>query len=513
MTTHRPFFITVLAFTAGVLLSRWTHFSVYWLFIFIIVFAIFSAMSAHKKIISLVMLFFTFVLLGNMYTTVYESLAEDHIVFSARYYRKKQIEMKGKIISDVEKRNFFKTTKTVFTLDIYQIKTNWGWKKRSGKVLVNIFKDEELFFGDVILIHGKLHKPFNFGSRGNFSYCDFLRNRGIYYLLSVKKTAKVDVMKRNQGFWLRGLSLKFKNKLSRRLSEHLTKNEAGLMKAIILGERHDIAKHIRQLFVETGTAHILAISGLHIGIVAFLFFVFVKLLPLPLRIQYLLIIILLIFYAFMTGARPSVVRATIMAVLFLSSLMMEKETEGINTLSIAAFVLLLMNPFNVFDLGFQLSFVSVFSILMICPRLYEIFSKWQVFKKNRIIRWSLHSLNVSLAASLGVSGLILYYFHIVTPVDLLANLFVVPMIAVVVALGMGLLLTTFLWPSLAVLFAVCLKVVLNFMVAGIFLIGQIPGAYFYIDNVTHWHLIGYYICLSVLLITFFLSRRRLTNFA
>ena len=123
------------------------------------------------------------------------------------------------------------------------------------------------------------------------------------------------------------------------------------------------------LFVQTGTAHILAISGLHIGVVAAIFLLLVKFIPIGGKCQSAGVIGLLMFYAFLTGGRPSVVRATIMMIVFLASFIVEKERDVLNTLSLSAMIILVYNPLNLFDIGFQLSFVCVLSIIFLNSQL------------------------------------------------------------------------------------------------------------------------------------------------
>jgi len=276
------------------------------------------------------------------------------------------------------------------------------------------------------------------------------------------------------------------------LAEHLSENEASILQGFLVGDRYNIPRSIVDLFKISGVVHILAISGFNLGIIAFQILLFLKMLPMPRRLQYFCAMVLIIFYAFLTGGQPAVVRAAIMASVILTGLMIERESDSMNTLSLAALLILLMNPLNVFDVGFQLSFISVFSIIFFYPQWMNMFQRLVPHNKSKIINYTLQSLAVSLSASWGVAGLIAYYFHIVTPIGILANLIVVPLSGAVVTLGMGLLLTGIVIPPIATVFAHCLKVVLNIMVAAIFLFAQIPGAFFRFKVFPVWAGIVYY---------------------
>jgi len=156
--------------------------------------------------------------------------------------------------------------------------------------------------------------------------------------------------------------------------------------------------------VKTGTAHILAISGMHIGVIAAIFMFTFKMLPMDRRFRLGMTAILLIGYALMTGGRPSVIRATIMAVVLLGGYMFERESDSINLLGLAAFILLLMNPFYLFDVGFQLSFVCVGAIFMSMGG----WKKRSVTDNNRLLKWKRalwDSSRISAAVWVGVAGL------------------------------------------------------------------------------------------------------------
>ncbi len=476
---HRPLLWIALFLSLGILVNEWVSFSFGILAFLAFLMILLSLLTQRRKIVATVFVLLSIVLAGAVFSKGYQALSKDHIYHIARYYGKDPVKVEGIIVTDVEKRHFFKGKKTTFTLKVKRFKTRWGWKKKSGKILVNIFRDEDLAYGDDVLIEGKLHKPFEFSSDGTFSYREYLNRKSIKLILSVKKQGYVKIIRSRRGNFFKAVSLKVRHRLSAVLEEHLSKNEAAIMQAVLLGERYNFPKHIRELCELCGVSHIFAISGLHLSTVAFLIFLFLKMLPIPRKGQYLSTIFLLTFYAFLTGGRPSVIRAAIMINVFLVSFIIERETDSINTLGLAALLILLMNPLNLFDVGFQLSFVSVFSIISFYPKFMNGFKRLFPDNKSKIIRYLMQSFAVSLSAYLGVAGLIVYYFHIITPVGIVANVVVIPLISVIVMLGLGLLVSGIICPACAFAFAVCIKVLLNLMVAVIFLFVQIPGAYFH----------------------------------
>lgn len=507
---RRPLVWACLCFAAGIALNESARLPFPALFAAAAALLLLRFFPLHKWVPGSCLLL-TLVLAGAMHSQSYQAFPEHHISRISYGYRKQPVLVEGVVVSDVEKRPFFKGKKTVFTLKVDRVHSPWGWKKKSGDILVNLFREEKINYGDHLLLEGKLHRPFAFSNDSNFSYPDYLYRHGITFILSVKKDGRVETLARRQGNVLADLSLRFKHRLSGVLREHLPPGQAGIMQAFLLGDRYDIPKNVYDLFKLSGVAHIIAISGFNIGIVAYAIFLVLKVFPVPRTGQYLLTIVFLVFYAFLAGGQPPVVRATIMAAVFLLGFVFEREPDSINSLSAAGMLILVFNPLNLFDVGFQLSFASVLSIIILYPRFMALFGKWlpglgleagkngeeqapgrMVRPHSRALKFLLQSVAVSLAAYLGIIPLIVHYFQLITPAVIIANLIVVPLASLIIFLGMGLLAAGVLLPVIAFAFANCVSVLLNLMVASVFLISMVPGAYFELKEFPLWAGAVYY---------------------
>ena len=419
-----------------------------------------------------------FVLLGWLLTLNYRTLRADDIAFTARYYRHRPITVAGTIVSDVEKRRFFSRMKTVFILNVKQVKAPWGWQSRRGIILVNIFRDEAVRYGDYVRLEGKLHKPFEFDRTSQFSYRDYLARKGIGLILSVKKNTPLTVLARDCGYsWMR-FAYHLKRRWEKLLFEYFSFGEAGILQAMVLGDQYNIPQQVQQLCVLSGVAHVFAISGFNVGIVSGLLMIFLRILPIPRKMQYALTIALIVFYAILTGGRPPVVRATIMTTVFLLSFMIERETDSINTLALAGLIILAVNPLTLFDVGFQLSFLCVFFILYLFPGFWAWLVTRTWIMRVPVVWPVIQSAAVSLAAWLGAAGMIVFYFHIVTPVAILANLVVIPLISLVVVLEFGFLLAGTFFPWAVAAFVICIKLLLFLTMLFVDLCTRLPGAYF-----------------------------------
>ncbi|MDD5618643.1 MAG: ComEC/Rec2 family competence protein [Candidatus Omnitrophica bacterium] len=190
----------------------------------------------------------------------------------------------------------------------------------------------------------------------------------------------------------------------------------------------------------------------------------------------------------MTGLRPSIVRAVVMGIVFLLSFLVEKEYHVYNSLALSAIIVLFIWPWQIFDIGFQLSYISVLSIVFISPKILSILPK----PKNRFFYFLIVSLVVSFSTWLVTTPLVAYYFGIVSLISLVANLFVVPFTPFILAGGFIYLLASFIAPFLTKWFALSLEFMVDILVFLTIVFRNIPFAYFYIDKIDLWILFLYY---------------------
>jgi competence protein ComEC len=488
MMAHLPFLWAALFFMMGIFIHSAGYGSVNHIAV-ISVGVVFGAyVYRRKKWVFVVLLAGAFVLLGWLCTYSRWLFAADHIYFQKQAVSFARITLRGVVDGSVRRGETGYTRRLSFVLNLREVKDTDGWRKVSGKVLVNLFQDLDLDYGDDLVLTGKLHRPFEFSRGKKFSYRSYLKRQGIHYVLSVKKNSFVEVLRSHQGNWLLSQLYQWRSVVSRIPAEHLNVAHSSLVQAMLLGERLHIPASLNDVFAKTGTTHILAISGFNVGIVVAVLFLLFRMLPLAPMVTYGLTIGFVIFYVVLTGASPSVVRAGIMAVVFLTSFVIERETYSINTLAFAAFLILWLDPQNIFDVGFQLSFISVLAILLFYPCFIECGKPLLKKYSNKVLKFILESFAVSLSATLGVAGLIAYYFEIMTPVSLVSNLIVVPLSMVVTILGIGMLVCV----GTISQFATCIQFALNIMVWFMMMCQQLPGAYHYFQSVNVWHVVSYY---------------------
>ena len=201
---------------------------------------------------------------------------------------------------------------------------------------------------------------------------------------------------------------------------NLSKEEKSVLATITLGYRKDMSRDVRKRFSLTGVAHLLAVSGFHVAVVCgflSLLFSFLPKSPFYRWLKYLLTLCLLWCFVVITGLAPSAVRAGLMLTLYLTGRVFRRTTDGYNTLAAAAFCMLAFNPLYLFDVGFQLSYLAVLSILFLQPRLQDL-----IMVRNPIVAMPWGWITVTLAAQAGTTLLCLYYFGQFSLVFLCTNL-------------------------------------------------------------------------------------------
>src|SRR5262249_27610252 len=235
---------------------------------------------------------------------------------------------------------------------------------------------------------------------------------------------------------------------------------------IVLGIRHETPEDIEEPFQQTGTIHLFAVAGLHVGIVAALLWVLAAIARLSRKRAAAFIIPSLFFYAAVTGLHVPALRAAVMASILVGSYFFERRVFLLNSLAAAAFFILCWNTNELFSTGFQLSFSVVGAIVLFADRFFSFFQRRAApdpFLPQSLVRgprrwmpssykWLCGAASVSLAAWIGSLPLILWYFHLVAPISLLANLVVVPIAFFVLAVALLSLMTTPLVPWVALIF-------------------------------------------------------------
>jgi competence protein ComEC len=296
-------------------------------------------------------------------------------------------------------------------LDVVGIKVGDNWKKEDIRIWLYFEKDSlvgMLKAGQLLAFKTKLNNKVFANNPFGFNFENYLKLKQIDYTLYVKSGNWSLVSDEVTGIKQQALNVRARL-ISIYESVGITGDELAVLSALTLGYKSSMDARIRNAYAGAGASHILAVSGMHVGIlysVFMLLFAWLKFFKKFRKYRFLLIASLLWAYAFITGLSPSVCRASTMFTFILFGLMLNKRVNIYNSLAASAFLLLFFKPLLLFDLGFQLSYVAVAGIVFFQPRIYRMF-----YFKQKWLDWLWGLTSVSIAAQLVTSPVTLYHFH------------------------------------------------------------------------------------------------------
>ncbi|WP_350286246.1 ComEC/Rec2 family competence protein [uncultured Croceitalea sp.] len=311
----------------------------------------------------------------------------------------------------------------------------------SGHVLLSISEKDgikTLHVDDLLLAYGTLKEitaPLN---PHQFDYKTYLKKRGVYHQLYLKSDSFVHISNEPT---LLGAAANFRAGLIKKLRKQpFDQQELGVIEALLLGQRNDIDPVVYDDYKNAGAVHILAVSGLHIGILLLLLqFLLAPLEKLPggKQLKLLVLLLLLWAFAFFAGLSPSIVRAVTMFSFIAYALHLNRPSNTFNIVALSLFFILLIKPMFLFQVGFQMSYAAIFAIIWIYPKLQRF---W--YPTNRILLKGWQLISVSCAAQLGVLPISLFYFHQFPALFFISNLVIIPILGLILALGVLVLTLT-----------------------------------------------------------------------
>ncbi len=314
-----------------------------------------------------------------------------------------------------------------------------GWVKVKGLALIRIQTEKDYQYGDRLMVKGTIKRPLTptlspKGRGGSkFNYRIYLENQNIFAIINASEKNVTLLSHNYRSTPVLRYAYLVREKIKNQFLEKMPLESGAFLRAILLGDRSELPKKLNESFRNSGTMHILAISGLNVALMAAAFLYFFKLLRIRRKIYYTLTMLLLVFLMILTGSSASVVRATIMCIVFLAGLLLGRPADAYNSLGAAAFFILTINPKDIFDVGFQLSFIAVLSMVYLAPKLMRVVKKeWNFYVR----KYLLEPLAVSISATLGTFPFILYYFKMGTPIAVISNILIVPLMFVLMIGGM-----------------------------------------------------------------------------
>ncbi len=342
----------------------------------------------------------------------------------------------------VEKNKSFKTTASVKMIlnDSVIIPVK-------GKLLLYFAKDSNVNYpryGDYILCENNLQWIKNSGNPGAFNYERYAAFQGIFQQTYLQKKSW-NILSLNHGNSLYEFIFSTREKILKILKTYVPgKDELGIAEALLIGYKEDLDKDLVQAYSNTGVVHIIAISGMHLALIYFLLIRIFNHIPFLKKqevLKAILIIIFLWLFSLLTGSSGSVLRSATMFSFIVIGKLLFRNASIYNTLASSAFALLIINPYLLWDVGFQLSYLAVIGIVALQKPLFRL---WYI--RNKILRSVWELLSISIAAQLAAFPICIYYFHQFPNLFLITNLFAVPLATVLIYVEVMLLVVSFIHP-------------------------------------------------------------------
>lgn len=444
---------------------------------------------------------------GNLYSqSTLPKIDEQHLPY---YNDQGKTSIEGMVITEPESRD----KALILQFSANKINTGNETKEISGKAIIRVSRYSDYHYGDIIRINGSLVTPPQFG---DFDYRNYLAHQNIY---SIIYYPKIEILERDRGHKAISFIYSLRNSLSQSLSHALPEPQNSLAQGILLGLRGDIPYSLMQTFSRTGTAHQLAISGLHLSIIiGMLLSAGIWVFGRRYSIYIWLALATIWLYAVLTGLRPPIVRGAIMGSTFLLAEFLGRQRSASTALIFAAAIMIGIEPQIIWDASFQLSFLAMAGLIFIFPH-------FQACIRQRIAASSTNpvgtaaslytfvadSLAVTLAALLATWPVIAYHFGIVSLIALPANFFSLlafPGIIITTALVS---IAGLLVPLVAQIIGWIAWLFLSYLIVIVQIFDALPLSSIKLDSLPIWQVWCYYILLMVVMIVM-TRRNQFANF-
>lgn len=462
----------------------------------IILFAYSSTQKVFNKYSSVLSLFLIVIIIGignilaelntrHFNSTISELYLEKNVVITGKI---RQIELKreSEIIFyvDAEKFSYQDTT-------IYDQITVLCKLRVDSKDLEKFY--EKVKPGNDINFACSYLKARNKRNPGEFDYDKYLKSKGITGIVTIKEASDYQITANSYNIF-ENVIFQARKFVDEKINLLHSKKTSALLRGLLLADRREINEETKTQFINSGVIHVLAVSGLHVGFIAFIFFFLFGRLNIYLRSG--LTIAGLLVFMFITGIPPSVFRATIMAIVIIVAFFTNRSTNIFNSLAIAALIILVIDPAEIYSPGFQLSFSAVLAIGIFYPPLSQTIYKLQI--KNKIINYLLLFMCVSIAAQIGTLPFVLIYFGKISVIGLFVNLIVIPAIGLIISLALTSILFSVLLPFIAGYYSSTNDFVTMSLLKIIEYSGNLSFSKIDVINYSLYDAIIFYVCIIIL---------------
>lgn len=496
LLTQPPLMWFSLAFLGGIVLGWLVSLSI-WVWLGLAFFCILLSLAARffqPSTFHFVLSPFSFILLTalSLGAARYQLSVPHFDAFHISFYNDREYDLL--ITGTLTEPPDYRDNYTNLRIKVSAVDTGDGDLEANGMVLVRISNNQKYEYGDVLRLRGKLKTP---PENEDFSYRDYLAAQGIH---SYMTSAEVTVLPGKGGDPVRGALFAFKQKSLDNIYRMFPDPESSLLAGILLGVDTGLTRELQQAFKNTGTAHIIAISGFNISIIAALFVTYFSRFLGEQRGR-LLAIAAIILYTFLVGADAAVVRAAFMGTLALLARQAGRRQMALNTLlAVAAGMCLFLNPLYLWDVGFQLSFFATLGLILYATPFSDFANQvitryFPTSAAEKFAKLFSEFVLLTLAAQLTTIPIMAYHFQRISLVSFIANPFILPAQPAVMILGGLAVLLSHVWYPLGQLAAWVAYPFVVYTIRIVEIFDRVPHGTLFLGDFSIWIVIFFYAAL------------------
>ncbi len=370
-----------------------------------------------------------FLLIGLIYGyTRFAHIHPNHLL----RFNPREIQAVQGWISEATIRN---SAKQRYVLRCRQVRRHNRWQSAQGKILLITKRGSpELHYGDRVQVNGKLDFPPLPSNPGQFNYRRYLNLKGIFFEMVAGPDALRLLKGKHGNFAPEYFLLAVRRAVRQAFDRYFPSTTSNILKALILGERQNLDGALVQRFQKVGVVHVLAISGLHVGFILLIFLIFFGLFPFSYKVRYALTFAALTFFVALVRFKAPVVRASLMAFFYFAVPLSQRKASALNVLAAAGLLILLFDPAQILQAGFQFSFAAVGGIVYGYPHLKAMlpFPFGNTRLSVKMNHWIWQPGLISLSAVLATLPLTYYYFGTIQIGAVFINLIIIPLIGLLV---------------------------------------------------------------------------------
>lgn len=472
----RPLLIAAIAYINGILIGVYLSKSIP---LFVILSIIVSLITSFKKNTyrNAICMYLMVMCISSIY--VYNK----NLNYESKYkkYDNKNISIEGTIISDIEEKEY-NYTFTIRTKDDY--------------FLVNLKKNKEeisLEYGDKLQISGEYQEPNKARNYKGFDYKNYLKINKIYGIIRVDLYTNIIIKHQKNLSNFKLLIHKIREKLKQNIQELLTKETYALGIGILIGDNSRINEKIVEDFKNSNLSHILAVSGAHINYVVLTVSILFTKKRAGIKAQRVVTIMMMLFFMELTQMTSSVVRAGISCIIYMLASLLYRKADVINAMAISTLLILLNNPFKLFDIGFQLSYAGTLGIILFCKLI-------NIPIKNKLLKYLKDSIIISISANIFIIPIMMYQFNTILLTFILSNLLAGPLLGISIILEIIVLLISFMSINIAAIPAKVLNILLILIINIANWFSNIEISKIYVITPQIISIVAYYlICAAIIL--------------